>query len=265
MTEDQPVPTTDEQQAPPPPPPAPPASTPAAPRLPAPERFNIGHLFGFAFRDPKALSKFMIGSLMVLLIPLLGLGLLALMGFGVRTARGALRGDEHPMAEWDDFGGLLFDGLKAIGVMFAYAIAAGFLGLLLVAIGIFWVAIGESMDSAAVVVTSILGSVAAVVFLVLSLLLVKALIPGALMQLAATGRFTTAFRFDENLAAIRGSLGTYVVLLLTLLLFAIISDATVLLCIVGAIPGAFWWFTVAGASIGHAGRLMGIRMEPGVV
>ena len=256
MTDDQPVPTTDEQEAPPPPP---------RPSPPAPERFNIGHLFGFAFRDPKALSKFMIGSLMVLLIPLFGLGLLALLGFGVRTARGALRGDEHPMPDWDDFGGLLFDGLKAIGVIIGYAIAAGFLGLLLLAIGIFWVAIGESIGSAAVVVTSILGSVAAVVFLVFCILFVKALIPAALLQLAATGRFTTAFRFNENLAGIRESLGTYVVLLLTLILFSIISDATVLLCIVGAIPGAFWWFAVAGASIGHAGRLMGVRVEPGVV
>ena len=53
MTEDQSVSTTGAQQAPPPPPP---------PSPPAPKRFDIGYLFGFAFRDPKALSKFMIGS-----------------------------------------------------------------------------------------------------------------------------------------------------------------------------------------------------------
>ena len=261
MNEDHPV--LAGEDAAPPPPPSPSSGAAATGAAPARERFDLGSLFTFAFRDPKALSKFLIGCIMVLLIPLLGFGLLPLMGFGVRTARGALRGDEHPMPDWDDFGGLLLDGLKAAGVIVGYSLVAGMVGLLLVAIGIFWVAIGEEIGSAAIVVTSILGSVAAVIFLVLCALLVKALIPAGLLQLAATGRFTAAFRLNENLAAIRGSLGTYVVLLLTLILFAIISDATVLLCIVGAIPGMFWWFAVAGASIGHAGRLMGAREESG--
>lgn len=250
MTEDQPVAATDQ---PPPPPAAPP-----------PERFDLGRLFAFAFRDPKALAKFVIGSLMVLLIPLFGLGLFALLGFGVRTARGALRGDEHPMPDWNDFGGILLDGLKAFWVIFGYAAAAIFLGLLLVGIGALWVAIGESMGSSVLVITSILGSVAGIIFLVFCALLVKALIPAGLLQLAATRRFSAAFRVNENLGWIREGFGTYVLMLLSLILFAIISDATVLLCIVGAIPGHFWWFTVGGATIGHAGRLMGVRVEPDV-
>ena len=252
MTEDQRVETAGEP--PPPPPPTPPAA----------ERFNLGRLFGFAFQDPKALSKFVIGSLMVVLIPLFGLGLLALLGFGVRTARGALRGDEHPMPDWDDFGGILFDGLKALGVIAGYAAAAIFLGLVLVGIGALWIVIGESMGSPALVITSILGSVAGIIFLVFCALLVKALIPAGLLQLAATGRFSAAFRVNENLGWIRDSFGTYVLMLLTLVLFSILADATVLLCIVGAIPGHFWWYTVGGATIGQTGRLMGVRVEPGV-
>ena len=255
MTEDQPVPATDEQQAPPPPPP---------PSPPAPERFDIGHLFGFAFRDPKAMSKFLIGSLMVLLIPLLGLGLFALLGFGVRTARGTLRGDEHPMPDWDDFGGVLVDGLKALGVVLGYSLAAFAMGAVLVGIGILWAVIGQSMGSPAVVVTSVLGSITSIFFLVFAALIAKALIPAGIMQLAATGRFSAAFRLNENIAWIRGNLGTYIVMLLTLILFAIISDATILLCLIGAIPGYFWGITAAGAAVGHTGRLMGIRVEPGV-
>lgn len=252
MTEDQPVETAGEP--PPPPPPTP----------PAPERFNLGHLFGFAFRDPNALSKFVIGSLMVVLIPLFGLGLFALLGFGVRTARGALRGDEHPMPDWDDFGGLLVDGLKAFGVILGYTLAAVAMALVLLAIGIFWGLIGESMGSPAMVVTSVLGSVAAIFFLVFLALIAKALIPMAIVQLAATGRFTAAFRLNENITWVRGSFGTYIVLLLTLILFSIIADATVLLCLIGAIPGYFWGVTAAGAAVGHTGRLMGVRAAPGV-
>ena len=255
MTEDQSVSTTGAQQAPPPPPP---------PSPPAPKRFDIGYLFGFAFRDPKALSKFMIGSLMVLLIPLLGLGLLALLGFGVRTARGTLRGDEHPMPDWDDFGGVLADGLKALGVVLGYSLAVIAMGAVVVGIGILWAVIGQSMGSPVVVVTSVLGSVASVIFLVFAALIAKALIPAGIMQLAATGRFSAAFRLNENIAWIRGSFGTYVVMLLTLILFAIVSDLTILLCLVGAIPGYFWGVTAAGAAMGHTGRLMGVRVEPGV-
>ena len=247
MTEDQPVLSTDG----PPPPPAP----------PAPERFDLGRLFAFAFRDPKALSKFVIGSLMVVLIPLLGLGLFALLGFGVRTARGALRGDEHPMADWDDFGGILVDGIKVFGVIAGYTLAAVVMGLVLVAIGVFWALIGQSMGSPAVVATSVIGSLTSIFFLVFAALIAKALIPAGIVQLAATGRFTAAFRLNRNVSLIRANFGNYIVLLLSLILFAFIADLTVLLCLVGAIPGYFWGMTVAGAAIGRTGRLMGVRME----
>ena len=250
MTEDQPVLPTDEP--PPPPPPAP----------PAPERFDLGGLFRFAFRDPKALSKFVIGSLMVVLIPLFGLGLLALLGFGVRTARGALRGDEHPMADWDDFGGVLLDGIKVFGVIAGYTLAAVVMGLALVAIGVFWALIGQSMGSPAVVATSVIGSLTSIFFLVFAALIAKALIPAGIVQLAATGRFTAAFRLNRNVSLIRANFGNYIVLLLSLILFAFIADLTVLLCLVGAIPGYFWGMTVAGAAIGRTGRLMGVREEP---
>ena len=131
------------------------------------------------------------------------------------------------MPDWDDFGGLLVDGLKALGVVLGYSLAALSMGLVLLGIGAFWMVIGQSMGSPAVVVTSVLGSVTSVFFLVFAALIAKALIPAGIMQLAATGRFTAAFRLNENIAWIRGSLGTYFVLLLTLILFAIISDATV--------------------------------------
>ncbi len=251
MTEDQPVLPTDE----PPPPPPPPAP-------PAPERFDLGGLFRFAFRDPKALSKFVIGSLMVVLIPLFGLGLLALLGFGVRTARGALRGDEHPMADWDDFGGVLLDGIKVVGVIAGYTLAAVVMGLALVAIGVFWALIGQSMGSPAVVATSVIGSLTSIFFLVFAALIAKALIPAGIVQLAATGRFTAAFRLNQNVGLIRANFGNYIVLLLSLILFAFMADLTVLLCLVGAIPGYFWGMTVAGAAIGRTGRLMGVREEP---
>ena len=168
------------------------------------------------------------------------------------------------MPDWDDFGGVLADGLKALGVVLGYSLAVIAMGAVVVGIGILWAVIGQSMGSPVVVVTSVLGSVASVIFLVFAALVAKALIPAGIMQLAATGRFSAAFRLNENIAWIRGSFGTYVVMLLTLILFAIVSDLTILLCLVGAIPGYFWGVTAAGAAVGHTGRLMGVRVEPGV-
>ena len=167
------------------------------------------------------------------------------------------------MPDWDDFGGVLADGLKALGVVLGYSLAVIAMGAAVVGI-VIWAVIGQSMGSPVVVVTSVLGSVASVIFLVFAALMAKALIPAGIMQLAATGRFSAAFRLNENIAWIRGSFGTYVVMLLTLILFAIVSDLTLLLCLVGAIPGYFWGVTAAGAAMGHTGRLMGVRVEPGV-
>ena len=168
------------------------------------------------------------------------------------------------MPDWDDFGRMLVDGLKALGVVLGYSLAVIAMGAVVVGIGILWAVIGQSMGSPVVVVTSVLGSVASVIFLVFAALIAKALIPAGIMQLAATGRFSAAFRLNENIAWIRGNFGTYVVMLLTLILFAIVSDLTILLCLVGAIPGYFWGVTAAGAAMGHTGRLMGVRVEPGV-
>ena len=50
-------------------------------------RFDLGLPLRGPVPDPNALPKFLIGSFMVLLIPLLGFGLIALSGYLLRTAR----------------------------------------------------------------------------------------------------------------------------------------------------------------------------------
>ena len=69
--------------------------------------------------------------------------------------------------------------------------------------------------------TSALGTLVAVIFLLLVVLLAKVLLPTGLLRLAATGQFGSAFRFGENLALVGANLRTYIYLLLTLILFAI--------------------------------------------
>ena len=248
-----------------------------APPLPPPDpggwnglrddgRFDLGGLLSFAFKDPKALSKFLIGSVMVLLIPILGFGLIALLGYGVQTARRALGKERHPLADWDDFGSVLLDGFRAAGVFLVYV--GGLLigsGLIVGAIVLTGWLLGMAIHSgAAVAIPSSPPLIALLIMLGVILFVVAVavkfvLTPLGLLRVAATGRFGDAFAIRDNLAVVRSHVGTWLFLLVALLLFHILSDLTILLCIIGIIPGTFWWFAVAGAAIGHTGALMKVE------
>ena len=261
-----------------------------------PARIDLAFLFGFAFRDPSAFRKWMMGCLAVLLIPFLGFGLLWLLGFAVHTARGAMRGEEHPMPGWDAVASQLADGLRVVAVVLVYAgVVAAVGGALflvgtligLVAFGIVGGVLvgmaGVAMDSG--VTPDVFGAIlpemvavpvagagllgAAIVFgLVVTgwfvLLLAgfaKALLPAGLMQLAATGRIRPAIAWVRNLRRVRSHPGTYILLLLILVLFGILANLSLSLFLVGLVPGLFWSWTASGAAIGHAGCLMGVEVE----
>ncbi len=261
-----------------------------------PARIDLGFLFGFAFRDPRAFRKWMIGCLAVLLIPVLGFGLLWLLGFAVQTARGAMRGDEHPMPGWDRVASQLADGLRVVAVVLVYAavvaavggalfLVGTLIGLVAVGIagGIFAGVAGAAMDSGvapdvfgemlpemvAVPVAgaglmgaaAVFGLVVTGWFVVLLAGFAKALLPAGLMQLAATGRIRPALAWVTNLRRIRVHPGTYILLLLILILFGILANLSLSLFLVGLVPGLFWTWTASGAAIGHAGRIMGVEAE----
>lgn len=252
--------------APPPPPPAdagppapPPDLEPSAGRRKG-TGFDLGYLFSFFFRDPRVVPKLLFGCLAFLFIPVLGIGLVALAGYSLATARGALRGDEHPMPEWDDLGAILLDGLKVAVVVLAYSAAGAVAGIGFLGFTALWVAIGESVGSPAVVILSVFGVVVTLFFVSFLVLVLKGLLPVGLLRLAATDRLGDAFRLSGHLRLIQAHLGTFFFLLLSLILFHILSEATVLLCIIGIVPGVFWGAAASGAAIGHAGRLMGVRV-----
>ena len=261
-----------------------------------PARIDLAFLFGFAFRDPSAFRKWMMGCLAVLLIPFLGFGLLWLLGFAVHTARGAMRGEEHPMPGWDAVASQLADGLRVVAVVLVYAAVVAAVGgalflvgtlIGLVAFGIVGGVLvgmaGVAMDSG--VTPDVFGAIlpemvavpvagagllgAAIVFgLVVTgwfvLLLAgfaKVLLPAGLMQLAATGRIRPALAWVGNLRRVRAHPGTYILLLLILVLFGILANLSLSLFLVGLVPGLFWSWTASGAAIGHAGRLMGVEVE----
>ena len=256
---------------------------------------DLGFLFGFAFRDPRAVRKWAIGCVAVLLIPFFGLGLLLLLGFAVQTARGALRGEEHPMPAWDGWASMLADGLRTLGVVLVYlcavAIVGGGIFLVSVLVGLIGVGVaggvfagifGAAAESGVIPglreallpevsvpiaasgllgAAGVFGLVVTGWFVLLLAGFAKALLPAGFMQLAATGRIRPALRWIRNLRRIRAHPGTYLLLLLILVLFGILTGASLSLLVVGLVPALFWTLTASGAAIGHAGRIMEVAME----
>lgn len=263
---------------------------------PPPARIDFAFVLGFAFRDPRAFRKWMIGCLAVLLIPFLGFGLLWLLGFALQTARGAMRGEEHPMPGWNAMPSQVGDGLRVLVVTLLYgavvaAVGGGLflvsflIGMVAVGIvgGIFAGVVGAVTDvgvgpdlfgqvlpelvavpiagAGVIGAAAVFGLVVTGWFVVLLAGFAKALLPAGLMQLAATGRIRPALGWITNLRRIRVHPGTYILLLLILILFGILAGASPSLFLVGLVPGLFWVFTASGAAIGHAGRLMGFEPE----
>lgn len=248
--------------APPPPPEPTPRVEGGPPAEPDRPRFDFSGVLGTAFRDPHALSKFLVGCVAVLLIPFLGLGLFLLLGFGLRTARGVMRGDEHPMPDWgNEFGAILVDGLKTAVVIVVHIVVAVAVGLALLALGGMLIGFGEADDAPGLMVVGALIGLFSLFLLMMTVLLAKGILPANLMNLAATRSLSSGFAFGDGFDNVRRAGGNYFFLLLTLIFIAIVADLSVILCIVGVIPGMFWQFATLGAAIGQVGRLAGVRVR----
>lgn len=206
---------------------------------------DLGHILGSAFRDPRALPKFLGGCLAVFGILFFGLGLLALLGFSFQTAQRARAGEEHPMPEWGDLGQLLGDGLRVLGVV---------LGYLLVPLAL-------TIVAAILSIIPVLGGLADVVLAPVTLLLgflALVLLPVGLAQMVASNEIGAAFRIQENLRLVQAHLGTYVVFLLIVMLIEALEAASLALCGIGIIPGLFWSQVAFGVALGSAARAMEI-------
>src|SRR5262245_51318703 len=95
---------------------------------------DFGRAFQFYFEDPEWLKKTLIGGGLylagTLTLIVLGAGLLLIAmvsGYAMRVMQRAYAGDPRPLPEWEDYGGMMKDGLKLLGLSLAYG--ALFLGL----------------------------------------------------------------------------------------------------------------------------------------
>jgi hypothetical protein len=221
---------------------------------------DFGRCFTFLTQDPDWIRKVLLGGLCVLLCPIL-VGIPFLLGYWGRTLKRAAAAEAHPLADWDDLGGLFSEGLPLLGVYLVYTLgvfaAVAALGcVILIPLGAF----GRLADSdggprAALGALGALGMLGLYGCIMVVSLALALYLPAALTRTVFRGGFSEGLAWRANFAFIHANLGNYLLSLVIYLLAGFIAQFGVLLCCVGVFPATFWAYSVLGVALGETVRL----------
>jgi len=221
---------------------------------------DFGRCFTFLTQDPDWIKKVLLGGLCVLLCSVL-VGIPFLLGYWGRTLKRAAAGEVHPLADWDDLGGLFSEGLPLLGVYLVYtlgvAAAVAALGcVILIPLGAFGrLADSEGGPRAALGAVGALGMLGLYAFIMVVSLALALYLPAALTRTVFRSSLSEGLAWRANVAFIRANLGNYMLSLVIYLLAALVAHFGILLCCVGVFPATFWAYSVLGVSLGETVRL----------
>jgi hypothetical protein len=222
---------------------------------------DFGRAFQFYFEDPDWVRKTLIGGGLylagTLLLVVLGAGLLLyamVAGYAMRVIQRTYAGDPRPLPEWEDYGGMMRDGLKLLGLSIVHAVVVfGVPG-----IGFAMVAIAGGAASSAG--SDVAGGLTALAMLGMQLLFMVAALalsvylPSAIARMTLYQRFGAGFEVRENLALIRRNPGNYAIAVLLVLLANFVSQIGIVLCCIGIFATTFWSLCVMGFALGDMVR-----------
>ena len=204
---------------------------------------DVGKSFGYVFDDDQWITKILIAAGILalgllfswmLLIPLILAGLL-LGGYGIEITRRVINGTAPVLPEWDDWGELIVDGVKAWVIGVIYALPIIILSLCLSpAIGI----AAEDAEEVSSLLSSVMGCLNFLWGIVMGLLL-----PAAIAMFVAEGEVSAAFRFGDVITLVKDNFGTYLIVLVIGWVASFISGLGLLACGVGFLvtaPYAGW-------------------------
>ncbi len=226
---------------------------------------DFGKAFTFMFEDPEWLKKLGIGTLVgligIIFVPILiGLiPLIMLMGYSLDTLRNVMEGRQHPLPEWEDWGGFLIRGLKLIGAFIVWALPLIVLAIPL-GIGSTWIDSNSNSSGAMQAFGTLLVVCGSCLTLVWGLFL--ALIsPAIYVRLAHTDRFSSAFELGKLWAFTRSNLSNVIIAILLTwlagLIASIIAGLGILALVIGllvSIPFAqLWQYLVQAHLFGQIG------------
>jgi hypothetical protein len=212
----------------------------------------------FPFRGKKWGLKVLIGSALTFggfIIPIVPL--LPVFGYFGQIMKGIIVQEQDPeMPAWNDWGTLFLDGIKLFGAVIIYLLPA-----LIMVIGgyVLFMVLDFSMvfsasalsnsyhPSPAPMIASIVGMVAAMAVMMLGIAVAVAtivILPPAVGNMIAKGKFEAAFHFREWWPVLKANLGGFVLAVILsmgmfylMYMLAIVLYATIVLCFL--LPFAF--------------------------
>jgi hypothetical protein len=212
---------------------------------------DIGKAFTFVFDDEDWVVKILIAAaillvgilLGVLVIPAIVAGAL-LAGYSVEITRRVIHGNPQALPEWDNWGDLLADGIKAIVIGIVYALPVI---ILIVCLGVPIGVLAEDAEVLSSLLSVLLSCLSFLWAIVMSLLL-----PAAIAFYAAAGELSAAFRFGEVFAFVRDNLKTYLITFLMSWVASFVGGLGSLVCGVGALVTSPYGWMVTGHLYGQA-------------
>ncbi len=213
--------------------------------------FDLGRLLYFPVENSEARKNFLIGSLVIFasfIIPILPY-LLAI-GYVMRIMRQVIEGETPRMIAWDDWEGMLKDGLKLFGVRFVYS-----LPLLLVFLPVMLVFLVAPFLAATLenenifFLTFLVFPVFMVCLFPLSLAFAL-ILPAPEAHVAATREFSAGFRIGEWWPIFRKNIAGFLVAFLVIygvsmvfsIAFQIIFMTVILACLMPFILPAYSFY-----------------------
>jgi hypothetical protein len=204
---------------------------------------DIGKSFSYVFDDDRWIIKILIAAAILalgilfswlLVIPLI-LASLLLGGYGVEITRRVINRASPVLPEWDNWGELLIDGVKAAVVGIIYALPIIILSVCLgPVIGIS----AEESQEASTLFSSVLSCLSFLWGIVTGLFL-----PAAIAMWVAENELSAAFRFGDVFNLVKDNFGTYLIVLVIGWVAGIIGGLGLLACGLGFLvtaPYAGW-------------------------
>ncbi|HEX7809267.1 MAG TPA: DUF4013 domain-containing protein [Thermoanaerobaculia bacterium] len=229
----------------PPPPPVP----PAPPRTSEPS-FDFAKPFTFVFDDPRWMPKILIGGLFYLAATFI-VGWFFMMGYFAQMVRNVIRGDEHPLPEWENLATLFNEGLRLVGVVLCWVLPI----LLLVCAFIVPMIVFGAADSDEMNMfgSGLAGCMACLI--VPLALAVTFFMPASLLFATVEQRFGAAFEFRRIWPFIKANIGNYLLAIVVYLIARMLGGFGVVLLCIGVIFTAFWAFLITGHAFAQVYRL----------
>ena len=227
---------------------------------------DYGKAFTFMFDDPDWVRKLGIGVVVGLVATLLSpilIGLvpaIMILGYCLDVLRNVNNGREHPLPEWEDWGGFLGRGFKLVVAFLVWCLPL-FLIMIPVIIGAA-LADGRNSSGGAGAAFGTLFVICASCLLMLWGLFVVLISPAIYIRLAVTDRLGAAFEISKLWALTRDNLGPIIVAILLAIVAGILASIAgslgFILLVIGAlvtIPAATLWQYLEQAHLyGQIGR-----------